>query len=138
MSALAMMNGTEPEIPVIDREHEALLRRFEQVRDEAFLGRLTPQSLLWAALRASLHCHFETEEDLMRTAAYPDAESHTAEHRAFRDQMDAIENEMLRAPEGIPTSTFRAIPAWFVKHRLDHDRPLREFLMMRATMPPCS
>lgn len=125
----AVSDADAAHIPVIDREHEDLLKSFERIRDQALLGGLSACRARWTEFRTALNWHFQTEERLMRAAAYPDAERHTSEHRAFRHQIDAMQEEMTGGSEWSATFAFRSIPAWFVQHRLDHDRPLHEFLI---------
>jgi len=124
-----------PEIAVgverIDDEHKALIERVNRLVAAIEEGREEEEiRSLFLFLRDYTQNHFADEEELMKSKGYPDRDSHIAEHRDFRANLDQFEREI--GNEEMPAELRRhfddLIINWLFDHICQRDRALGKFL----------
>jgi hemerythrin len=71
-------------VEAIDRQHQELFRRAQDLIEALKSGRRSEVGALVEYLGEYANAHFEAEEALMRKAGYPGLEAHHAHHEEFR------------------------------------------------------
>lgn len=119
-------------IPLIDRQHEAYLELVERVFRLCAQKQIDRDALASELDRTLAYAieHFDTEEHLMRSVAYPQYPEHRAKHNVFRDQVDDF---TAQAREEDDLAEFAARMArwlvdWFCQQVQIDDRKLAAFL----------
>ncbi|OHB25990.1 MAG: hypothetical protein A2X84_13955 [Desulfuromonadaceae bacterium GWC2_58_13] len=124
-----------PEIAVgverIDNEHKAMIERVNRLVVAIEEGREEEEiRSLFIFLRDYTQNHFAAEEELMSSIRYPEMDSHIAEHREFRANLDRFEKEI-----GTEEMTIELrgrfdelIINWLFDHICQRDRALGKFL----------
>lgn len=119
-------------IPVIDRQHEAyanLVNRVfalcEQQQANFATMRVEVDQVLSYAME-----HFDSEEQLMRSAKYPQYEGHVARHNVFREQADGFAAELAASAQvdDFTIRLARSLVNWFIEHVQSEDLRLAAFL----------
>jgi len=70
-------------VPEIDEQHRELFRRVDSLLDAVLHQDRDEVGRVLAYLQGFVVEHFDAEERLMAEVAYPEAERHVREHRAF-------------------------------------------------------
>jgi len=83
--------------------------------------------------------HFDTEEQLMRRAAYetamPEAaEGHLAQHRHFSKQVVALRLDAQLGKAGAKAALLAFLESWLVNHILTTDQSLGRFICSSGSM----
>jgi hemerythrin len=78
-------------VPDLDRQHQELFSRVEQLHDAMLRNERSEAARLLRFLRAHTALHFEAEERLMASTGYPDALRHCAEHSAFARELRSLD-----------------------------------------------
>jgi hemerythrin len=115
----------------LDAQHQELFRRVDRLLDAMLARDRSEATGLLAFLQRHVTVHLVAEEQLMREVAYPDAALHSAEHRAFAAEIDALAS--LSALEG-PTARLvlrleREVTSWLQNHVYSTDRSLARFVL---------
>ena len=73
--------------------------------------------------------HFQREEEIMRTDAYPDFDDHKADHDLLLAELSVLTRELQDEEiEQLTEPMLDALKDWLLSHVLDFDRKLAEFL----------
>lgn len=113
-------------IEALDREHQELLERLNELREHGKQGRPTPKTLL-TGLVARFGQHFQEEEMRMLARGYAGFSPHFEAHQSFLEQLAAqVENS---PPEQVDPD---ALLQWEAEHIARLDRPMAEFLLARS------
>ena len=126
-------------IPLIDRQHEA----YEELTSRVLALCTEAQSHLdvlaseIAKMRAYALDHFDCEEQLMRSAKYPNYNRHVAQHNIFREQSDNFAVELEKAPlaDDFNVRLARLLVDWFYTHVQHEDMKLAAFLRNSGQAP---
>jgi hemerythrin len=115
----------------LDAQHQELFRRVDRLLDAMLARNRGEATGLLAFLQRHVIVHFAAEEQLMREVAYPDAALHSAEHRAFAAEIEALAG--LFALDG-PTARLvlrleREVTSWLRDHVYSTDRSLARFIV---------
>jgi hemerythrin len=71
--------------------------------------------------------HFMTEEQIMRTNAYPDYLGHRAFHDGLLEMLMRLRQKFTRGTEELNARTVELMKLWMIEHTV-HDRRWRDFL----------
>jgi hemerythrin len=71
--------------------------------------------------------HFNSEESLMRKVRYPDFAAHVAEHQRFERELASLQNDQ-RNRRICHGRLMQIMQYWMVKHMLDMDRAMADFV----------
>jgi hemerythrin len=122
---LAVGNAT------IDSQHKELFKRFNQLLDacQQRKGREKIGDVL-TFLDDYVVFHFGEEEKLMARHAYPEGETHKAQHKLFIRQLNELRQTMQsRGPSiDLLVTTNQALVHWIVMHIKDMDVRFGAFL----------
>ena len=83
-----MISDLAKEARLLNAEHEVQIHLMKELRDALSQGQNT--SDLKTRLLAWSHEHFASEERRMQKHAFPETESHAAEHQYMRDGLDQL------------------------------------------------
>ena len=94
-------------VPAIDRQHEHYIELSEGALALCAVAQPDPAALAAAVNQALRYAreHFDTEEGIMRAAAYPLLRQHAAKHDLFRAQAARLADELAA---GAPAADFAA------------------------------
>lgn len=120
-------------IPAIDNQHAhyvELLDKFVVRSREGNISQAEFNEDVNALVAYALE-HFDSEEFLMRSIAYPRYEEHLAKHNVFRDKMDVLLEEIEAG--GINIDAFmkkvsKWLIEWFKIQLLDDDAKLAKYI----------
>jgi hemerythrin len=130
------------EVGFMDEDHRLLAGRLNGLarqfgcredREASAAGRATFRR---TALREALdelghatHDHFQREEEVMRTLAYPGFMAHKAEHDLLLAEYKVLVREIDDSARGcLDLETLESLKQWLMGHVLDMDRDLAAFL----------
>jgi hemerythrin len=123
---LASMNQVHlEEIVLINRLGERVIQAIEGKRDREALNHLVVQ---WVE---HTRTHFEGENRLMETYAFPPYPMHRAEHDKLLARIEILKDEWMRDQELAQLANFIFVEwlAWFDQHVKSMDRITAEFLI---------
>ncbi len=121
-------------LPEIDRQHQELFRRVDQLVEAMRLGQGKAQIRgVLAFLRSYVVEHLALEESIMEQNRYPELEAHRAEHRTFVQNLERLEVEHTAtgATTALVLAVNRSVVDWLRAHVLKSDRALGVFLNSR-------
>lgn len=113
--------GIEP----IDEEHQRLLALIHRLDAADPVSNPGVVSEVLADLRDYAVRHFHLEETLFRGTPYPDADAHTAEHRAMREKIGLMAAD---AENVHPGNLLRLLETWALEHVQKRDRELAPYV----------
>jgi hemerythrin-like metal-binding protein len=106
-------------IPVIDEEHQRILAMIQRLQAAGQdRNRQVAQEVL-LDLREYTVRHFKHEEALFRSADYPEADEHIAEHRNLTKKVDQLMNE---GQHMHPDNLVHLLDVWVRDHIMDVDQ----------------
>jgi hemerythrin len=121
-------------VDVIDAQHREYFERVNEVLKHAAEERSaeeTEKALDFVASYVVLH--FDTEQDAMRFAEYPEEEAHLEQHQHFAMRLDRLRASF--AKQGfrpvLATELNALLVEWFVHHIRTVDQILGRFLQER-------
>ncbi len=118
-------------IAEIDDHHQLLMKGFIDI-EESMNSSQSWSTTHYAVVKLTqlARMHFSVEESMMRLFGYPDIEEHRIEHQFFFDQLENIENLLLRKSTEI--ELVQSLKNWLKKHILDSDRVYVEHILSGA------
>lgn len=130
------------EVGFMDDDHRLLAERVDALgrqfggREDRGGGVFRPAALRRTALLEALdelgrqvHDHFQREEEVMRTLAYPGFTAHKAEHDLLLAEYRLLVREIGdSAKTYLEVETLHSLKQWLMGHVLDMDRDLATFL----------
>jgi hemerythrin len=125
----------ETGIEEIDRQHEELFRRIDQLDLSIYEGRSkTEMVMILEYLGTYVKEHFSAEELLLRSIGFPGISAHLQEHREFAELYDKIKNEYRAkgADSYLALDVDRAIRKWWEKHILKSDMAFVPYVTKHA------
>lgn len=121
--------GFSVNIREIDRQHEKLFGLLNTLYDAMTQGR---GKLIMGRVLAELidytEYHFGTEEKLFREHAYPDMDSHIAEHRALTSEAKAFKKRFDAQEVVVTSELLQFLKSWLNHHIIGSDRRYTAFL----------
>ncbi len=113
----------------IDGQHELVLRAMAALQAAVeFRSPRAETERLLDTFAEVVRWHFASEAELMRSARYPEAPEHMAEHRRLLDQLGEVRAEFA-AGKIQPGGAFALFAqVWTTQHILGPDRRFTEFL----------
>lgn len=124
-------------IPELDDQHKTLIE-FLTDFELAFEGNAhwnTVQPLI-VRTRAFVKFHFAVEESLMQIVGYPASAAHRAEHQHVLQQLEALEQRVLRRE--MKDEVLPQISAWLFRHIIDSDKPFARYALDKCAIPACA
>ncbi|MBC3831313.1 hemerythrin family protein [Undibacterium amnicola] len=114
---------------LIDEDHKILIGMVNELHDAADLGKdyITLSSIL-ERLAAYTREHFQREEDLMQSIAYPRYKAHKEQHRKLLERVTDLQQELNRAREMVALETAELLRFWLSSHILLSDKHLADTL----------
>lgn len=115
-------------IPEIDEQHKQLfdcIDRLESARDDR--ERELAVYYVMDELKDYARVHFSVEEIIMRLFDYPGLEAHAAEHRAFAERLEKLEQNELDKEAHAEAGKF--LRQWLVNHIMITDKRYAEFVL---------
>lgn len=120
-------------IAEIDDQHQELLSLFNRVTATIL------EAENWSdvhyrlmELRRFSEFHFEFEEALMRMFAFPELESHAAEHSAFFQRIDRIERSAVT--DKVKAEVVKFLFNWLTRHILGSDAAYARHILNGAAV----
>jgi hemerythrin len=101
-------------VPEIDEQHQSLFEWFAQLDSAAADHRMMTATYTLTRLMQYTRVHFAAEETLMTTIAYPELETHRAEHEAFRRNLRELQTAAMT--QDISVATISLLRDWLIKH----------------------
>jgi diguanylate cyclase len=118
----------------IDREHLSLVNGLESLR-QALYERCQNDhiSSILLNIRHEAEAHFKTESALMLSHNYPALDKHNGEHKQFMLETHALEATLIteEEPERKAALVDHFLSNWLIKHIVEEDRNLAQFLIKR-------
>ena len=114
---------------LIDEDHKILIGMVNELHDAADLGKdyITLSGIL-ERLAAYTREHFQREEDLMQSIAYPRYKAHKEQHRKLLERVTDLQQELNRAREMVALETAELLRFWLSSHILLSDKHLADTL----------
>lgn len=107
-------------IDEIDADHRELLGRICDLHQCMRAGQTDSVAGVLAGVRAYARSHFATEEQHMRSLAFPGLDRHRAEHARFSTELEAFEREW--SARGAMPSLAIGLAVWLSGWFRDHIR----------------
>lgn len=85
-------------------------------------------SMSCAALMAATQAHFAAEEELMRSAGYPEGPAHVQQHADLMRRLAAIQAAAAVNPQAGAAYALPLLEQWFVPHIRYADRRVADYL----------
>jgi hemerythrin len=119
-------------VPLIDRQHEQYLEwvdRLFSLTEQPSVSRTAFDEAVADAVAYAIE-HFDAEEALMRSVAYPGYEAHVRKHDEFRDETDRLcsGDPIPSSPEERLFYLTRWLVRWFCEQTQVYDKALAVFL----------
>jgi hemerythrin len=113
-------------VPTLDEEHKVFIGHFNTLYEAIQFGR-APDILidLFDKLVAYAFSHFGHEEKIMRATAYPDYESHKAQHDDIKARLLDLQKrtqEQKSISVGLSNEVFAFLKGWLTQHLLQKDK----------------
>lgn len=110
-------------LALLEEQHTIVWARLKRFRDAC--GSPSSDELReFAGFAAYLRIHFEAEQEVMQSLAYPGWEEHAAEHRVFEERLAGLAERQRVAKETPPA----AVEEWLFAHGRTDDQALVDFL----------
>ena len=113
-------------LALVDEQHTILWVKLERLRDAVASRETDRVQGALKALAAYLRIHFEAEQEVMQSLAYPRWEEHVAKHRIFEDEIATL-GERLEAE----VTSAAPFEEWLSTHERTDDQALIEFVKLR-------
>jgi hemerythrin len=103
---------------LIDAQHQELFRRVDRLLDAMARNDRSEAVRLLEFMIEYVDAHFSAEERLMADTGFPDATRHIQEHRAFRQEIEALDADFLvEGPTGRLVLRLEALTVgWLKEH----------------------
>lgn len=132
MSLFEWSNDYSVGVPSIDMEHRRLVELLNELHDSMTAGKAAEHlTSILDGLVAYTADHFRHEEELFALHGFPEAESHTEEHRRLVEQVAALQGKLLRREATLTIELLRFLKNWLIKHILGADKAYGPFLVER-------
>jgi hemerythrin-like metal-binding protein len=118
-------------VDVIDGQHKEYFTRVNDALRQAAAGQSAEAMVQALDFVASyVVFHFDTEQDAMRFAEYPDTDSHIERHQHFAAQLDELRDTFMQRGfrSGLAQELNALLVDWFVHHIRSVDQALGRFL----------
>lgn len=114
----------------IDTQHKRLVEMINELDQAVTSGKeyQIVNKVLEQALEYTVY-HFQTEEDLMEQASFPEREQHTAEHEAFKRKVKQLQKRETNLDILVPIELLMYLRNWLTKHIQSSDKDLGLFLL---------
>ena len=124
-------------IPELDNQHKTLIE-FLTDFELAFAGNAHWNTVhpLIVRTRAFVKFHFAVEESLIQIVGYPAFFAHQAEHQHVLQQLEALEQRILR--KEMKDEVLPQISAWLFQHIIDSDKPFARYALDRCAGLACA
>ena len=120
-------------IAVLDRQHEALFRTLNQLKDALTSGQGgTVVDDVLKHLFDYAFTHFATEEKLMTEHAFPGLETHRAEHKRFAQTIEKLQEDCKAGKTGVPVAIMLFMQSLLQEHFLKADKAYSAYLNARG------
>jgi hemerythrin len=117
----------------IDQQHKQLVLAIAKLEKAMRKGESrTVMSDIFNELTVFLTEHFQTEEKLFESIAYPEAEKHKEEHRGFIEKVNTFKEEFEDEKIGLAAEVMNFMCYWVVKHIKNVDRTYADIIINRA------
>ena len=119
-------------IPLIDEQHQNYINMVEEILEPQAGADLAGERLETELEKAVTYVseHFDAEEFLMQSAAYPHYEEHVSKHDDLRDKIDSLllNLDANAEREDLLLMLQGSLVDWFETHVLSEDMKLAAFL----------
>lgn len=80
-------------------------------------------------LKSYISYHFQAEEQSMQQHLYPDFEKHKNEHDKFVKHIEEFNKKLAEGDYKVSVKTYSFLKDWLLKHILNSDKKLGDFLI---------
>ena len=129
----------ETGIPVVDEQHNAVLRMLNDLHERLDLGKGKEEiGRAMDSLMSYTTNHHETEEKLMQEQGFPELPAHRSEHLALRQNAAFFQECWMKTPDSVCSMELvRLFREWFIYHIKNTDFRYVEFLKVKGiTLTP--
>jgi len=119
-------------VPSIDQQHKKLVGMLNELHDGMMGGAGTAhlEGVLSGLIDYTAY-HFAHEEELFATHGYPQAEEHTAEHKALVGQVVDYKRKFDAGEVSLNMELMMFLKDWLIKHILGSDKAYSGHLVER-------
>lgn len=108
---------------IIDTQHKGLVSTINQLFEAMRTGKTEDQILsILKSLQKYTISHFNTEETMMKKAAYPDFDAHHAQHVAFINQIKTQMDNLEAGKQSVSIELLKFLREWLTQHILKVDK----------------
>lgn len=120
-------------VETVDEHHKKLFSLVNGLYDALLAGggRVAADAALKALLDYTVY-HFDAEEELMRSAGYPELEEHRRQHRVLLDRTLAMVALYEKGQEEVSMQLVHFLKDWLYQHTTTSDRKIGRFLARRG------
>ncbi|WP_029007933.1 bacteriohemerythrin [Azospirillum halopraeferens] len=119
-------------VPVLDREHAALLAMFQRLADPDCAGDRAAVRALLDTLVGEVCRHFDDEEGLMHESRYPDTAAHVESHHLLLKQVNSFITLLDGQPDGWAAANISDfVGRWLLDHIREDDRRFAAYLIAK-------
>lgn len=117
--------------PIVDHQHQTLFGMINELH-HAIIGGHGPEQVgpVLKSLTSYTVQHFQTEETLMKTYAYPDYPGHKEAHDALVGQVSALVRRFDSGETVLPSELSRFLADWLNHHIKSKDKLMIEWLRL--------
>ena len=112
-----------------DDDHQQLFRILNQLHDgmKAGRGKDVLQGVLEQLLQYTER-HFAGEEQVMKSAGYPQLQAQIEQHRRFTDKIKEVSAKHKSGSVGLTVDVFDFLTSWLKQHIVGVDKQYSDFL----------
>lgn len=118
-------------MPVIDREHVALVRQLDRLNDDkdAQPGSEAFSEIL-SRLGRQINAHFDSEEEILRSCEMPPelVREHIQAHTEILEQYARLNLDLMAGKQLSREEALGLVRRWIVDHVLNHDVRISDYL----------
>ncbi len=115
-------------VKTIDFQHEQLGELLNQLNAAFLAGSRATERALLGKMVDAVKEHFQTEEEIMERAGYPDFEAHKFAHDFLAAQVVEFQQEFNARRSNLSESMMKYLKDWLRDHMLVADKKLGRFL----------
>jgi hemerythrin len=120
--------------PLMDAYHHIFFKTIHDLARE--LATLSPEGVIEriAFLTNYASMHFDSEEQLLREVSFPELAAHQELHRAFQEQLAALNDRYLANPSITAAEELLELSqAWLREHILGEDMKYKDYVKDKAS-----
>ena len=133
MALIEWNPGMSVGVERIDLQHQKLVEVINDLHEAIGMGNGEEvHNALFMELADYFTRNFETEEELMRVHAYPEAEVHRSLHEGFVRKVREMRGRASSGEPAVSDEALRYLTDWLLRHDISVDKKLGKYLNERG------